>query len=632
MSGTSVSAPPSLGSPGTLVDVLERSLAHHGDRPLFLTKQDGAWRELSYRAFGVLVDEVRGGLAGLGVAAGDRVGIIANNRVEWAAIAYACYGLGAALVPMYESQQDKEWAFIARDAGCKLLFAGNRSIHDKLAPLVGNLPGLSRVGLLDPAPAGAADDGILRFPQLVAAGRRQPVPARRPSPTQTACLLYTSGTTGEPKGVVLSHANVCSNLEALYQVIPLAIDHRTLSFLPWAHAFGHTVELHMILASGASTAIAESVDRLVANFAEVRPTVLVAVPRVFLKIYAGVEKLMADKPRLIQALYRRGLALASRRAQGQRLGPGGALVRWLADRMILGRIRARFGGRLQFAVSGAAALAREVAEFMEALGISIYEGYGLTETSPIVTANVPGRRKLGSVGRPLPGVQVVIDRSRGTSEDEGEIVVHGPNVMVGYHQREADNREIFTSTASVGHRGVRTGDLGRLDADGYLFITGRIKEQYKLENGKYVAPAPLEERLKLSPLIANVLVYGDNRSFNVALVVPQIEALRALAHRAGFTASTDQALRAHPAIRQAVRVEIDRLSAEWKGYERVREFTLLPEDFTQENGMLTPSLKLRRHNVVARWRPQIEALYAARTPRPGDGDGEGDGLLSAGGL
>jgi long-chain acyl-CoA synthetase len=363
----------------------------------------------------------------------------------------------------------------------------------------------------------------------------------------------------------------------------------------------------------------------------VRPTVLVAVPRVFLKIFAGVEKLMADKPAALRTLYRKGLALATRRSQGQRLGLWSQLVWRLADRLILAKIRARFGGRLEFAVSGAAALAREVAEFMEALGIAVYEGYGLTEASPIVTANVPGHRKLGSVGRPLPGVQVVIDRVRGAGalpEGEGEIVVYGPNVMRGYHQRDEDNREIFTTTAAVG-KGLRTGDVGRLDAEGYLHITGRIKEQYKLANGKYVAPAPLEERLKLSPLIANAVIYGDNRPFNVALIVPQLEPLRALAQRAGFTAADDQALRDHPAIRQALRVELDRLAAEWKGYERVKDFVLLPEDFTQQNDMLTPSLKIKRRNVMVRWGGAVEALY--RTPAAAAAlkdDGEGDGLAA----
>ena len=611
----------------TLVDVLERSLAIHADRPLFVVKRDGEWQTVSYRQFGALVDEVRAGLAALAVGPGDRVGLIANNRLEWAAIAYGCYGLGAALVPMYESQHDREWAFIARDAGCKLLLAGTRSIHDKLSALRAGIPSVKRVVLLDAAAPGEQVDDSFRYDQLVELGRRQPVAARRPSPEDVACLLYTSGTTGDPKGVVLSHANICSNLEGLYQVIPLATHHRTLSFLPWAHAFGHTVELHMILASGASSAIAESVDKLVSNFSEVRPTVLVAVPRVFLKIFAGVEKLMADKPAPLRALYRRGLALATRRAKGQRLGLWGRLVWALADRLILAKIRARFGGRLEFAVSGAAALAREVAEFMEALGIQVYEGYGLTETSPIVSANVPGQRKLGSVGRPLPGVRVVIDRAGvgGLPEGEGEIVVYGPNVMRGYHQRERDNREIFTTTAAV-DRGLRTGDLGRLDDDGYLHITGRIKEQYKLANGKYVAPAPLEERLKLSPLIANVVIYGDNRPFNVALVVPQLEALRALAERAGFQVPSDEALRAHPAIRQAVRAEIDRLAGEWKGYERVRDFVLLAEDFTQQNDMLTPSLKIKRRNVMARWGGELEALY--RTPSAAALKDDGDGLAA----
>ena len=257
------------------------------------------------------------------------------------------------------------------------------------------------------------------------------------------------------------------------------------------------------------------------------------------------------------------------------------------------RARDRVGGRLQFAISGAAALDREVAELIDGIGIDVYEGYGQTETSPIVTANVPGHRKLGSVGRPIPGVRVVIDRAAlagdadgGSDGADGEIVVYGPNVMRGYHDRPAENQAVRTLDG-----GLRTGDIGHLDADGYLYVTGRIKEQYKLDNGKYVSPAPLEEQLKLSPLIANVLIHGHNRPHNVALVVPSA------------------AVAGHPDAHARIRAEIDRLSAGWKAFERVIAFALVDEDFTQANDMLTPSMKIKRRNVVRHHDATLDGLY-----------------------
>jgi long-chain acyl-CoA synthetase len=572
----------------SLVDMLDFSVARHADQPLFLTKDNGRWTPMTYAAFKQQVNELRGGLATLGVGPRDRVGIIANNCIPWAAAAYATYGLGAAFVPMYESQAEREWAFIVRDAGIKVLFVANADIYRRVSEFPQMLNCLEHVVLLQ------GTEANLTYRSLLEAGAQRPIEAVHPAPPATACLMYTSGTTGDPKGVILSHANVLSNVRALLHVIPLSTEYRTLSFLPWAHAFGHTVELHLLIAVGASMGIAESIEALVANFSEVRPTVLIAVPRVFERVYAGVHALMAQKIAPLRWLFQRGSELSSGRRQGQPVSIGGRLTLWLADKLLFGRIRARFGGRLRFAVSGAAALAAEASELMETIGISVYEGYGLTEASPVVAANVPGRRKAGSVGRPLPDVRVEIDTTVTDDPRHGEIIVRGPNVMAGYHNREAETR-----AAIDGDRGLRTGDLGYLDEDNYLFITGRIKEQYKLTNGKYVAPARLEDRLKLSPHIANVMVYGDNRPFNVALVVPSADCLTRLA----------QGQLSEGELRHLIGDEIERLSQEFKGFERIRTFALLGEDFTLANQMLTPSLKLRRRLVLQRWSGEIDRLY-----------------------
>jgi long-chain acyl-CoA synthetase len=271
---------------------------------------------------------------------------------------------------------------------------------------------------------------------------------------------------------------------------------------------------------------------------------------------------------------------------------------------VFSKVRARFGGRLKFSISGAAALPREVAEFIDALGIAVYEGYGLTETSPVASANTPSYRKLGSVGRPVPGVRVEIDMCKGHDSQCGEIIIHGPNVMKGYHERAEENRRVFTADG-----GLRTGDLGYLDADGYLFITGRIKEQYKLTNAKYVVPGPLEDELKLSPFIENVMIYGDNRPHNVALIVPDPTTLISWAESEDMGELRFEELLGEPRIRALIQAEIERLSGSFKSYERVEDFALLPEDFTQENGMATPSLKLKRREIVHRYNAVLTEFY-----------------------
>jgi long-chain acyl-CoA synthetase len=566
------------GTIASLVDLLEASRAAFGPRPLFVTKAAGgtAWAETTYAQFGALVDRLRAGLTALGVGRGDKVGIVSGNRVEWAVAAYATYGVGAAFVPMYESQLEKDWTYIVRDSGMKLLFVSTADLRARLQPLVSPGAALQHVVSLDPG----VPPGAPTYSSLLNAG--PPAPPVRPPGDEPAALLYTSGTTGEPKGVVLTHRNVVSNAVTLRDLILATenpAEHRSLSFLPWAHAFGHTAELHMLISSGASMGIARGVDTIVEDIKDVRPTVLFAVPRVFNRIHAGVQKLMAERSAPVRWLFRRGVAAA---AAGARRGLAGRLLAFLADRLIFAKVRARFGGRLKFAISGAASLSPEVARFIEAIGIAVYEGYGLTETSPIVAANVPGHRKLGSVGRALPGVRVVIDR--------GEIVVHGPNVMRGYHGRDAETRAVLTPEG-----GLRTGDMGTLDEDGYLFITGRLKEQYKLTNGKYVVPSLLEERLKVSPAIANVMIYGDNKPYNVALVVPS----------GGPLESADERAR----IKARLEAEIALLSSDFKRYERVRSIVVITEDFTQQNEMLTPSMKLRRHNILRRWRAELEGLY-----------------------
>lgn len=582
-----------------LVEMFERSVQLYGPRDLFGTKKSGQWTWMTYAEVGKLVDSFRGGLASLGVKRGDRVAIVSNNRVEWAVAAYACCGLGAALVPMYEAQLAKEWAFIVNDCSAVAIIAATQQIAEKCKEIKEKAPSLKHIiGLALPK------TDPLSFEALLDVGAKNPVPAIKPEAKDTASLIYTSGTTGNPKGVILSHGNIASNINAIHEVLPLQGDDRSLSFLPWAHSFGHTCELYAITSMGGSMALCESVDKIVANLAEVQPTVLISVPRIFNRIYDGVNKQMAEKPAVIRNLFHAGLRAANKQKRGESLGVVEKLTLAVADRLVFSKIRGKFGGRLSYAFSGGAALSREVAAFIDGLGITVYEGYGLTETSPIATTNRPGAFRLGSVGQPIPGVKVVIDKSAGDDGKQGEITVYGPNIMQGYHHRDEENKAVFTDDG-----GFRTGDLGYLDSDGFLFITGRIKEQYKLENGKYVAPAPLEEHLKLSPYIVNAMVYGDNRVYNVALVVPDLEEVKKWASGQGLSFDSAEKMLESPRVRDLLQGEVDKYSTEFKGFERIKKITLSAEDFTLENGMLTPSMKLKRRVAWQKFGPQIEALY-----------------------
>jgi long-chain acyl-CoA synthetase len=582
-----------------LVELFERSVKLYGPRELFGTKKGSEWKWTSYEQMGKLVDDFRGGLASLGIKRGDNVCIISNNRVEWAVAAYACYGLGAALVPMYEAQLPKEWAFIANDCNAVAVITATKEIHDKCKDLPEKAPSIKHT-ICFALPK--EDPGS--YQAILEAGGKNPTPAIKPAPKDTACLIYTSGTTGNPKGVILSHGNIASNISAVHELLPMGGEDRSLSFLPWAHSFGHTCELHALLSLGASMALNDDVTKLIDQLAEVQPTVLFSVPRIFNRIYDGVNKQMTGKPKIIQGLFRNGLRAAKKKKSGESLGMWEGITLSLADKLVFSKIRMKFGGRLKYAFSGGAALSRDVAEFINGLGIMVYEGYGLTETSPIATANRPDAVRIGSVGKPIPGVKILIDKAAGGDDKQGEIIVQGPNVMQGYHNRDDENKAVFTDD-----RSFRTGDLGYLDDDGFLFITGRIKEQYKLENGKYVSPAPLEEQLKLSPYILNAMVYGDNRLYNTALVVADMDAVKKWAADQGITDEGDKLLE-NARVKELMQQQVEQYSAEWKGFEKVKKIACISEDFTTQNGLLTPSLKLKRRLAWQKYGSLLDALYS----------------------
>ena len=584
-----------------LVSVYLDACSQFEERELFGTKHPDGWKWTTYGEFRTMVDRLRAGLSELGVGPGDRVAIVSRNRIEWAVACYATYGLEAAFVPMYEAQQAEEIRFILQDAGAKVVFVSTTATYGTLRRLQPELPALQHVIGFD-LPGSNPDS----YAHLLQRGDAKQVAPRRPAPTSLAGIVYTSGTTGQPKGVLLNHRNLSSNLNAIREAFPISKDERSLSFLPWAHSYGQTCELHYLLSAGASSALNDDLRNLVTNMSAVKPTVLVAVPRIFNKIYESVVERVGSHSKLVRRLFADNLEGHVHERKGEHVGPLRKAEMLLGDKLFFAKVRERLGGRLKFVISASASLNSDVAEFIEALGIPIYEGYGLSETSPTVSMNRPGARKLGTVGLPIRDVRIEIDRNMTGDEVVGEIVVYGPNVMVGYHNRPEETRRALTPDG-----GLRTGDLGYLDDDGYLHIAGRIKEQYKLDSGRYVMPGPIEERLSLSPYIANVMLYGANRPYNVAVVVPERTTLSAWAdaHHVDLDAS-----KAPTELIDLLQTEIHEHSQGLRPYEIPRRFVVAKEDFGTENGLLTPTLKLKRKNVLERYGAELEALYATSQP------------------
>ncbi len=592
-----------------LIELHEQSLTRFAARPLFGVKRQGQWQWQSYAEFGEQVQAMRRALMQLGLASGERVAIISDNRPEWAVMSYASFYLGGVVVPMYEYQPASEWLYILQNCAASVTFAATTTIAQELCDFhqQQQLPALKHLIVADDAlPTTQGELRCHSFQALLTTTHASTLPAP-PKRDDLATLIYTSGTTGVPKGVMLSHGNLVDNVCAVSGLHPLNQEDCSLSFLPWAHSFGQVAELHTFMNRGAAMAIAESTDKIVDNLAEIRPTVLVSVPRIFNRMYERIWQRVESSGGVRKWLFMQAVHTASLRQENAHAGHVGLWLNGkhrLLDTLVFAKIRARFGGRLRFAISGGASLSRHVAEFIDHLGIRVYEGYGLTETSPVIAVNMPGAYKVGSVGPLIPGVEVNIDAAASHDHNQGEIIVYGHNVMQGYYELPEENQQVFTADG-----GLRTGDLGFIDSDGFLFITGRIKERYKLENGKYIAPVPLEESLKLCPWISNIMIYGDDKPHNVALIVPNLEMVIAWAKENHIRVDSTTKLLSDRRVHAKYQELIKEFSSSFKPYEKIRQFSLIDEVFTPENGLLTPSLKIKRREILRRYQKTIDTLY-----------------------
>ncbi len=592
-----------LDKPDNVVGILEETLAKFPERE-FLGMKDsaGEYEWISYKAFGRRVDNLRSGLSQLGIKKDDAVGIICNNSIDWAVGFFATAGLEARYVPMYEAELLKVWEYIIADADIKALFVANRDIYNKLEPFFPSAPMLEKVILMD----GSGPDTLAGLEEKGAAA---PVPAKQPDSSTIGVLIYTSGTTGDPKGVLLSQGNLSSNSHArIKKFHQFDENERTLNILPWAHVYG-LGEMITFCQIGASVGLAENVTTISEDILKVKPTFLIAVPRVFNKIYDGLWTRMNEEGGLAKKLFVMGYESGKKRRELAAQGKSSFLVNAkfaVADKIVFSKIREKLGGRLKGSMTGSAATNVEISNFFWDVGIPLYDVYGLTETTPAATMNCPDECKLGSVGTPIDQCRIVIDKSA-TEDDanDGEIIIYGPNVMQGYYKKEKATQEVMTEDG-----GFRTGDRGRIDEDGFLFITGRIKEQFKLENGKYVFPASIEEDIKLNHFIENAMVYGEGKQYNVCVVVPDFAALEKWAAENNLPSEPRELVEREELKTFLEKEIVKQLKETYGSYEIPKRFIFTAEPFSLENGALTQTMKLKRRVVYDQYKEAIESVYA----------------------
>ena len=578
---------------------------------MFRSPHSASWQNISSDELLRRTAGLSQALFELGVKPGDRVGLFAANRPEWHTADFAITGNGAVTVPVYFKESTERTAYILKHSEAKVAFVAGKDQLISLLAVRSELPYLEQIIVADAGDQIPSD--CLRYETLIALAGGAEVASYRMRasqvlPGQLASIIYTSGTTGEPKGVMLSHTNFCSNVTDVGCDFALSSSQDVaISFLPLAHVYGRTLD-YIYLFQGVPIAYVEVVESVAQALKEIKPTIMAAVPRVFEKIYARLMEQGSASPGLKKKFFAWAMRVAERAAPW-RCGDAQASpllkMQWaLADQLVYSKIRQGTGGRLRIISSGGAPLSRSLAEFFWSVGIPIYQGYGLTETSPIVSSNFP-RNRVGSSGLPIPNCEV-------KAADDGEILVRGPMIMQGYYKLPEATREVIDEDGWF-----HTGDIGYLDKDNYLFITDRMKDLLKTSSGKFVAPQPIENALKTSPFILNAMVVGDGRKFIVALVVPNCKTISAKAAEHGIAIASGEEVAAHPFTRTLLHAEIQRLTANLAQYETIKRFALLPGDFTFDNGALTFTMKLKRRVVEEQYRDVIESLYAdVAEPRP----------------
>ncbi|KAB2967702.1 MAG: long-chain fatty acid--CoA ligase [Thermoanaerobaculia bacterium] len=581
----------------TLSELFETVVRH--DMPeCLLHKVGGRYTPISTRELAARVRRLAKALERAGVRPGDRVAQMAENGPHWALVDFASLALGAVHVPIYPTLLPEGAAYVARDSGARILFVQGEERLAGMLAVRDQMPSVERVVVIG---ASGGGPGVEEFEAFLAGGEGVTDEEfsgwlRRARPEDLATLIYTSGTTGDPKGVMLTHGNLTSNVLASAAALQLEPGWTALSFLPLAHSFERTVS-YIYYYVGITVAYAESVATVAQNLQEVRPHVFVSVPRVYEKVMARAFENARAAGGLKYSIFRWAVKVGRANLENRLMERPPGLKLRIADKLVFSKIRARLGGRFSLAASGGAPLARDVAEFFWGAGVRIFEGYGLTETSPVLTVNRQRRARLGTVGPVVDGVEIRI-------AEDGEILARGPNIMKGYFGKPDATAEVIDREGWF-----HTGDIGHLDPDGFLVITDRKKELIVNAYGKNIPPAPIENSLKASRWISQAVVVGDRRQFLCALIVPDFEALAPWAAGHGIGGANAE-LAAHPEVRALIAAEVEKTNAHLARYEQIRSWELLPAEFTLEGGELTPTLKVKRRVIHVKYKAVLDRLYA----------------------
>jgi long-chain acyl-CoA synthetase len=602
-----------MAEPRTINDLFEQSMEKFGANVVMRFRRDKRWHDITGAELRERVRNVAAALHRDGAAPGDRVALLAESCPEWSLTDYAILANGAVNVPIYPTQTVDQVGYILRDSGARTLFISNMRQLKRVRAALESFKGKERprIILFEEPKEGGIEDGATTLAELEKRGAAENAAhpglfgeiAARASAEDLATIIYTSGTTGEPKGVMLTHRNLVSNALNSGSVFELEPNDTALSFLPLSHVFERTV-LYIYLSFGVQINYARGVETVAEDIREVRPTIVTAVPRLFEKIYATINKRAAEATPFQQKIFNRaievGREVAVRRDKGKRVPLRMAMEHRVLDRLVFTKWRAAVGGRLRFFVSGGAALPSELAYVFSGAGIKILQGYGLTETSPVVSFNRPGSNRIGTIGQTIPGVRVRM-------AEDGELLVQGENVMQGYYHLAEESERVLQRYED----GVwfHTGDIGAIDEEGFIRITDRKKDLLKTSLGKYIAPQPIENLIRGIPMVEQVIVIGNARKFPSALIVPAFDALRSYARSLNLDLREPIELARHPRIIEYFKKKVDEVTRELAPHEKIKKIALLDEEFSVEGGELTPTLKVRRKFVEDKHREVIDGLY-----------------------
>lgn len=577
------------------------------DRYVIKYKKGDNWLEIKYPELYDMTESFALGLASIGIKREDRISIISENRPEWVIADFGILSLGAVDVPLYPISTSDTIEFILNNSESVAVIVSNKYQLNKVLKVKDNLKTIKNIIVMDEVDV-TTDRGVVSFNEIMNKGKKFKI--ENPNyfkenselchEDDLCTIIYTSGTTGEPKGVMLTHKNICSNIKSAHEIFDIGKTDLFLSFLPLCHIFERMAGYYTAFSCGGAIAYAESIEKVASNMEDIKPTIMTAVPRLFERMYSKIKKNVENQPASKQKIFNWGIEIgkefAIAKQSGMPMPISLTLKHKLASKLVYAKLKDKTGGRLRFFISGGAALARELGLFFEAAGMLIIEGYGLTESSPVIAANRPNDYKFGTVGKVMPGVEVKIAK-------DGEILAFGPNIMKGYYKNKKETDD------SIKNGWLHTGDIGVFDAEGFLIITDRKKHLFKTTTGKYIAPTPIENMFLASKYIDQFVLIGDRRMFLSALIVPDFEALKEYADANRIQYNDPMELVNLKQIYELLDKELDQFQKKLAGFERVRKFAILDKPFSIEGGELTPSLKVKRKVIEERYTNLIEDMY-----------------------